>query len=124
METVNQLILAKSVNIFRRKSSSEQTKQSTDSEIFKGSLRCCFDCTCGAAAFWSGVRKWNFLLKLQIAEPSEKTSYLALIDHLHTTDYSKFRSKIIYKKGKELNHFWLIAAFFRDWAASTQTGGA
>ena len=28
METVNQLILAKSVNIFRRKSSSEQTKQS------------------------------------------------------------------------------------------------
>jgi hypothetical protein len=39
METVNQLILAKSVNIFRRKSSSEQTKQSTDSEIFKGSLR-------------------------------------------------------------------------------------
>ena len=35
METVNQLILAKSVNIFRLKSSSEQTKQSTDSEIFK-----------------------------------------------------------------------------------------
>ena len=29
METVNQIILAKSVNIFRRKSSSEQTKQST-----------------------------------------------------------------------------------------------
>ena len=39
METVNQLILAKSVNIFRRKSSSEQTKQSTDSEIIKKSLR-------------------------------------------------------------------------------------
>ena len=58
-ETVNQLILAKSVNIFRRKSSSEQTKQSTDSENFKKSLRCCFDCTCGAA-FWSGVRKWCF----------------------------------------------------------------
>ena len=29
METVNQLILAKSVNIIRPKSSSEQTKQST-----------------------------------------------------------------------------------------------
>ena len=39
METVNQIILAKSVNIFRRKSSSEQTKQSTDSEIIKKSLR-------------------------------------------------------------------------------------
>ena len=51
METVNQLILAKSVNIFRRKSSSEQTKQSTDSEIIKKSLRCCFDCTCGAASW-------------------------------------------------------------------------
>ena len=49
METVNQLILSKSVNIFRHKSSSEQTKRSTDSEIFKRSLRCCFDCTCGAA---------------------------------------------------------------------------
>ena len=59
METVNQIILAKSVNIFRRKSSSEQTKQSTDSEIIKKSLRCCFDCTCGAAS-WSGVRKWCF----------------------------------------------------------------
>ena len=47
METINQIILAKSVNIFRRKSSSEQTKQSTDSE--KKSLRLCFDCTCGAA---------------------------------------------------------------------------
>ena len=50
METVNQLILAKSVNIFRRKSSSEQTKQSTDSEIIKKSLRSCFYCTCGAAS--------------------------------------------------------------------------
>ena len=50
METVNQIILAKSVNIFQRKSSSEQTKQSTDSEIIKKSLRCCFDCTCDAAS--------------------------------------------------------------------------
>ena len=48
-KTVNQLILAQSVNIFRRKSSSEQTKQSTDSEIFKRGLRCCFDCPCGTA---------------------------------------------------------------------------
>ena len=30
----NQLILAKSVNMFRRKSTSIQTKHSTDSEIF------------------------------------------------------------------------------------------
>ena len=50
METVNQLILAKSVNIFRRKASSEQAKQSADSEIIKKNLRRCFDCTCGAAS--------------------------------------------------------------------------
>ena len=50
METDNQLILAKSVNIFRRKSSSEQTKQSTQSESTPRRLTLTLPVICNAHA--------------------------------------------------------------------------
>ena len=51
METVKQIILAKSVNIFRRKSSSEQTKQSTQKNEKKNELSWSSHCSLDQKVF-------------------------------------------------------------------------